>query len=338
MIRVAVAQVGSRIFNTKATLSLKGDWCRKAREEGVQLLVFPEAYIGGYPKGLDFGARIGSRTSAGREDYLRYFQGAIEVPGEEVRENGRYAASMNAYLVVGVIERDARTLYCTALYFGPNGELLNKRRKLMPSASERLIWGFGDGSTIGTVNAPFGRFAAAICWENYMPSYRMAMHAQGIRLWCAPTVDDRDIWQATMRHIAYEGRCFVLSVCQFMTRAHAPEQYDCIQGDEPDTVLIAGGGTVISPLGEVVAGPMYDCGGLLVADIDPEDCERGKFDLDVAGHYERPDVFRLEVDTTSRKAVSFRQSAPLPESSFDESLDGVCTNFRESVCERNVPV
>jgi nitrilase len=280
-------------------------WCGQAQDQGIQFLVFPEAYVGGYPKGLDFGARVGSRTAAGRDEFLRYWQGSIEVPGPETDRIGSFASALNAYLVVGVIERQRGTLFCTAVYFGPDGQLLGKHRKLMPTASERLIWGCGDGSTIQLAESPYGRFGAAICWENYMPSYRTSLYAQGIRLWCAPTVDDRDIWKTTMRHIAYEGRCFVLSACQYVTRAKAPEQYACIQGNDPDTVLIQGGSVIVSPLGEVLAGPLHDTEGLLVANIDPADCERGKFDLDVVGHYARPDVFDLRVDTNRRNAVTF---------------------------------
>jgi nitrilase len=309
MVRIAVAQVASYVFDTPKTLDAMETWCEKARAEGVQFLVFPEAYVGGYPKGLDFGARVGSRTAAGRNDFLRYWQGAIDVPGPETDRIGGFASNLNAYLVVGVIERQSGTLYCSALYFGPDGRLLGKHRKLMPTASERLIWGCGDGSTIQLAESPYGRFGAAICWENYMPSYRSALYAQGIRLWCAPTVDDRDIWQASMRHIAYEGRCFALSACQYLTRADAPADYECVQGSAPETVLIRGGSVIISPLGDVLAGPLYDTEGLLVADIDLADCERGKFDLDVVGHYARPDIFDLRVDTSFRAAVTF--NAPL---------------------------
>ena len=298
--RVAVVQAGSTLFDTPRTLDRMQQHCEEAQRQGARLAVFPEAYIGGYPKGLDFGARVGSRTPAGREDFRRYFEASIAVPGPETLRIGGFAAEMACHLVTGVIEREGATLYCTALMFGPDGSLLGKHRKLMPTASERLIWGMGDGSTLPVLDTPLGRLGAAICWENYMPALRLAMYAKGISLYCAPTVDDREIWQASMRHIAYEGRTFVLSACQFLTRADCPAHYECVQGDAPESELIRGGSVIVSPLGEVLAGPVYGREAVLTADIDLDDTIRGKFDLDVAGHYARPDVFTLTVDERKR--------------------------------------
>jgi nitrilase len=158
----------------------------------------------------------------------------------------------------------------------------------MPTGSERLLWGLGDGSTIEVSQTGIGRIGTAICWENYMPLYRQHLYQQGVQLWCAPTVDAREIWRASMRHIAYEGRCFVLSACQYLTKQ-----------DWPDDLREAGGtidgrSLVVSPMGEVVAGPLSG-EGLIFADIDLDDIPRGKFDLDVAGHYSRPDVFSFQV-------------------------------------------
>ncbi|WP_207459718.1 carbon-nitrogen hydrolase family protein [Azospirillum sp. SYSU D00513] len=304
--RVAVVQAGSSLFDTPRTLDRMQAHCEAAAGQGVELAVFPEAYVGGYPKGLDFGARVGTRSAAGREDFRRYWESAIEVPGAETARIGGFAAEMRAHLVVGVIERDGGTLYCTALFFGPDGRLLGKHRKLMPTASERLVWGMGDGSTLPVLDTPVGRIGAAICWENYMPNLRQAMYAKGIELWCAPTVDERDIWQASMRHIAYEGRTFVLSACQYMTRADAPADYDCIQGDDPATELIKGGSVIVGPLGEILAGPVYGREAVLTAEIDLFDTICGKYDLDVAGHYARPDIFTLSVDETPRAAVTLQ--------------------------------
>ncbi|RVU05671.1 carbon-nitrogen hydrolase family protein [Novosphingobium umbonatum] len=294
--RVAVVQAGTSLFNTPLTLERMAAHCEQARQEGVKLAVFPEAYIGGYPKGLDFGARIGSRTPEGREDYLRYWRAAIEVDGPECRTMGEFAASMNAHMVVGVIERDGTSLYCTALFFAPDGSLCGKHRKLMPTASERLVWAQGDGSTLPAIDTGMGRIGSAICWENYMPLLRQTMYDKGVDLWCAPTVDEREMWQCSMRHIAYEGRMFVLSACQYMTRADAPDDYAAFAGVPPEAELIKGGSVIVNPMGDIVAGPLRGGEGVLAATIDLDDIVRARFDLDVAGHYARPDVFSLRVD------------------------------------------
>lgn len=301
--RVAVVQAGTTLFDTPATLDRMQAHCEGVADQRPDLVVFPEAYVGGYPKGLDFGARLGTRSAAGRDDFLRYWRAAIVVPGPETARMGEFAAAMGATLVVGVIERDGGTLYCTALFFAPDGTLQARHRKLMPTALERLVWGCGDGSTLPVVDTPAGKAAAAICWENYMPALRATLYAGGTQFWCAPTVDDRDVWQSSMRHIAVEGRCFVLSACQYLRRSDAPEAYDCLQGQAPSTVLIRGGSVIVSPLGEVLAGPLYGEEGVLVAEVDPADTVRGKYDLDVAGHYARPDVFRLSVNRAPQRAV-----------------------------------
>jgi nitrilase len=302
---VAVVQAGSFVFDTGRTINSVRSYCDQAATSKAGLVVFPEAFLGGYPKGIDFGARVGSRSAGGREDFRRYWESAIEVPGAEVRTLGEIAKLNHLELVIGAVERAQGTLYCSVLFFSAEGELRAKHRKLMPTASERLVWGLGDGSTMPAVKTPFGTLGAAICWENYMPLFRMAMYAKGVSIWCAPTVDDRDVWLATMRHIAVEGRCFVLSACQFLRRSQCPEDYQAIQGNEPDTVLIAGGSVIVSPLGDILKGPLRGEEGLLVSEYDEKDVIRGKYDLDVVGHYSRPDVFHLSVDETPKAAVTY---------------------------------
>ena len=304
IVKAAVVQAAPIVFDTPRTLTKLVDLTRDAAGQGADIVVFPEAFVGGYPKGLDFGARLGMRSPEGRNDFLRYFESAIAVPGPETDLIGQVARENHVHLVVGVIERDGGTLYCTALMYGPKGNLLGKHRKLMPTALERLVWGFGDGSTLTVIDSAIGRFGSVICWENYMPLLRMAMYAQGIELYCVPTVDDRDTWLPTMRTIAFEGRCFVLSACQYLTRADCPDAYRAIQGDDPATVLIRGGSCIIDPLGNILVEPNFDGEMIRLAELDRRIVARGKYDLDVVGHYARPDVFHLSVDTTQKRAVT----------------------------------
>lgn len=305
IVRAAVVQAAPVMFDTPRTLAKLMDLTEQAAASGAELVVFPEAFVGGYPKGLDFGARLGLRTPEGRDDFRRYHDSAITVPGPEVLEIAALVRRRRLHLVVGVIERDGGTLYCTVLMLGPDGSLLGKHRKVMPTALERLVWGFGDGSTLTVADTAVGRIGSVICWENYMPLLRMAMYAQGIELYCAPTVDDRQTWLPTMRTIALEGRCFVLSACQYLTRADCPSAYDAIQGDDPGTVLIHGGSCIIDPLGEILIEPDFAGETIRLADLDRGTIVRGKYDLDVVGHYSRPDIFSLSVDTRPKRPVCF---------------------------------
>jgi nitrilase len=292
----AVIQDCPVVFEREATVEKVRRLTGAAAQRGAELVLFPEAFVSAYPKGLDFGARVGSRTPEGRDDFRRYFDSAVEVPGAQCDAIGQAARAAGVHLVIGVIERELGTLYCTVLFFAPDGQLLGKHRKLMPTAMERLVWGFGDGSTLPVFDTPLGRVGAVICWENYMPLLRMAMYSKGVQIYCAPTADDRETWLSTMRHVALEGRCYVLSACQYLTRGDCPEQYDAVQGGDPDTVLMRGGSCIISPLGQVLAGPEVNGPGILTAALDLDDIARGKYDFDVAGHYARPDVFRLHVN------------------------------------------
>ncbi|MCL5256669.1 MAG: carbon-nitrogen hydrolase family protein [Chloroflexi bacterium] len=316
--RVAVVQAGSVMFGWEATVEKARRLVVEAAGQGARLILFPEAFVGGYPKGLDFGARVGSRTPEGRDDFRRYYDGAIEVPSPATEALGAAAAENGVYLVLGVIEREGGTLYCTAVFFGPDGALLGKHRKLMPTASERLIWGFGDGSTLPVFDTPLGRVGAVICWENYMPLLRTYMYSQGIQIYCAPTVDERDSWLPSMRHIAIEGRCFVLSAVQYLTRGQCPDDYAAVQGNDPATVLIRGGSCIIDPLGTVLAGPNHEGETILYADLDLGQIARGKYDLDTVGHYARPDVFTLHVNTRPSHTVVASDCIPGVASSRKE--------------------
>jgi nitrilase len=295
-VRVAVVQSAPVSFDRDCTIAKVRTLTAQAAERGARLVVFPEAFVSAYPRGMTFGAVIGERSAEGREWYRRYWESSVDVPGPATDTLGEIARETDTHLVIGVIERDGGTLYCTALFFAPDGQLLGKHRKLVPTASERLVWGQGDGSTMPVFDTPIGKLGAAICWESYMPLYRTALYAKGIQLYVAPTADSRDGWVASMRHIALEGRCFVLSCNQFARRSDYPPDYPGELPAEASAVVTRGGSCIVSPLGQVLAGPVYDEETVLTADLDLGDTVRGKFDLDVVGHYARPDVFQLLVN------------------------------------------
>lgn len=298
-VKAAVVQAGPVLFNCEATVEKLCRLTEEAARQGAGLILFPEAFIPAYPRGLSFGTVVGSRSPEGRETWLRYWENSITVPGPVTRQLGEAAKKANAFLAVGVIEKDERgsgTLYCTLLYFGPDGALLGKHRKLKPTAAERLIWGEGDGTTLTTLDTKIGKIGGLICWENYMPLARVAMYRRGVEIYLAPTADMRDTWQSTMVHVALEGRCFVLSCNQFVTKDMYPADLPGIKDleNQPD-IMSRGGSVIISPLGQIMAGPLWDKEGILYADLDLAEVAKGKLDFDVVGHYARPDVFDFDV-------------------------------------------
>ncbi len=311
--KAAVVQAAPCPFDREAATEKVCRMTAEAVAQGAQLVLFPEAFIPAYPRGLGFGTVVGSRSLDGRRLWERYWANSVDVPSETTQKLGAAARENKTYLAVGVIERDTQfsrgTLYCTLLYFGPDGRLLGKHRKLKPTAGERLIWGEGDGSTLTVLDTEHGKIGGLICWENYMPLARMAMYGKGVEIYLAPTADSRDSWQATLRHIACEGRCYVLGCNQFMTNGMYPPDLpglDDLAG-APD-VICRGGSVIISPLGEVLAGPLVDQEGMLLAEVDLAEVVRARFDFDVVGHYARPDVFQLSVNERPLSPVVTQQS------------------------------
>ena len=306
-VRVAVIQAAPVFFDRDATVARVSELTAEAAGNDARLILFPEAFIPAYPR-----AELRSccrQPDAGRTPAVGALLGQL---GACARSDDRGAwrdgAPGAGHLAVGVIEQEGKfgrgTLYCTLLYFGPDGALLGRHRKLMPTAAERVIWGQGDGSTLTVLDTEIGRIGGLICWENYMPLARMALYAKGVQIYLAPTADARETWQGTLRHIACEGRCFVLGCNQFVAKSHLPASLEGLEelASAPET-LCRGGSAIISPLGDVLAGPLYDREGILYADLDLEQVIAGKFDLDVAGHYARPDVFRLAVDERPQPSV-----------------------------------
>ncbi|KAL6903724.1 hypothetical protein ACP4OV_004537 [Aristida adscensionis] len=332
-VRATVVQASSVFYDTPATIGtlamrdslLLNSLYKKAKRliaeaagQGAQLVVFPEAFVGGFPRGADFGVTIGGPAQAkgrkGKDVFCRYYASAIVVPGPEVRRLAELAGEHRVYLVVGAVERQGHTLYNAVLFFGAGGEFLGRHRKLVPTALERLLWGCGDGSTLSLYDTRVGRLGALVCWESKMPLARAALYGGGLEVYCAPTADDSDLWQATARHVAHEGGCFLLSANQFCLRRDYPPPpgYAFSGFDEepsPEDVFCRGGSVIVSPSGAVLAGPKYDGEGLLAADLDFSEIVREKFDVDVVGHSSRPEVLTLVVKDQPQLPVTYTSSS-----------------------------
>jgi len=310
-VRVAVAQVASVFADKGACIDKTVSLINDAGKQGVNLMLLPETLISGYPRGFTYGAYVGSRSDAGRKDFERYWKSSMTLSDEETKPLRDAAKAHNMTVVVGISEQgeagNRGTLYNTILYISAEGEIAGTHRKLMPTGTERLIWGSGDGSTLTTVETPYGTVGGLICWENYMPLARMAMYGKGVNIYLAPTADARDSWQSTLRHIACEGRCFVLGCNQYFTKSMYPKDlalYDELK-DLPDE-LSRGGSAIVDPFGEYVCEPLFGKEGVLYADLDLNKIHQGHLDFDVVGHYHRPDVFKFSVNESPNPAVDYR--------------------------------
>ncbi|WP_340153180.1 carbon-nitrogen hydrolase family protein [uncultured Marivirga sp.] len=296
--KVGCVQATPSLFDKSKTLDIVFKWIQKAAKENVKLLVFPESFIPAYPAGLGFGTVVGSRTEAGREQFREYWENSVEIGAEETQQLAKWAKEHDMYITIGVTEKDSisKTLYCTILYFSAKGELMGKHRKLKPTAAERLVWGEGDGTTLSTYDTKIGKLGGLICWENYMPLARVAMYQKGVEIYVAPTADSRDSWNSSLIHIACEGRCYVIGSNQFIRKSDYPEHLQKQLAEDRPEILSRGGSVIISPLGKVLAGPLYNEEGLLTAEIDHDEIIRAKMDFDVIGHYARNDVFGFDVN------------------------------------------
>lgn len=298
-LKVAVVQAAPILFDLEQSLDKTYQLLKQAADQGAQLVVFPESFLPAYPRGLSFGTVVGSRTDAGRALWMRYWKNSVQVPSKTTELLAKWAKAFEVYLTIGITEQDNLngTLYCSMLYFSPEGELLGTHRKLKPTAAERIIWGEGDGSSLRVYPTPYGNLGGLICWENYMPLARMALYQQGIHIYIAPTADARDAWQSTMQHIALEGRCFVIGCNQFVNKSMYPSDLQALpeMKDQPD-IMSRGGSVVVSPLGKVLAGPVFDREEVLLATLDLDDIIKSKLDFDPVGHYGRSDVLKFNMD------------------------------------------
>ncbi|EXJ83663.1 nitrilase [Capronia coronata CBS 617.96] len=378
-----------------ATLSALRETTRLAAQKGISILLFPEAYLGGYPRTCSFGAAVGSRTDTGRDQFLAYYKSAVDLGDTPLgadddwldrklpvnKETGRrgdgtrefledVARETGVFIVTGLVEKAGASLYCAAVYVDPTRGVLGKRRKVMPTGSERLVWAQGQASTLKAVavNIKGVRvvMGCAICWENYMPLLRYSLYSQGVNLWLAPTADARDTWESLMKTVACEGRCFVLSANQCIKRKNLPawitgkdapvedgnppaaeacaasarslpngthggslggrrlsmstrteenheiawkckdnpikesedaSKHSSFATSEDEQFVSVGGSCIVNPMGKTVGGPCWEKEQeLLYVEVDFDDCDRGHLDFDAAGHYSRPDAFKLTVE------------------------------------------
>lgn len=295
-IKVGVVQESPVFFNKVACIQKIEMICAE-QSANCELLVFPESFIPGYPRGFSFGTIVGSRSEVGRKHYLDYYRNSIDLNSSDLQQLEAIAAKYALYLVVGVTEKSSTngSLYCSMLYLSPQDGLLGVHRKIKPTGQERVIWAEASGNSLVSFETPIGKLGGLICWENYMPLARMAMYQQRVELYIAPTADARATWIASMRHIALEGRCFVLSCNQYFTYALYPEKYQ--QHLNPEAVNCRGGSLIVSPLGEILAGPLYDRAGVLTATLDLDHITESKLDFDVVGHYSRPDIFDFRLNS-----------------------------------------
>ncbi len=295
-VKVGVVQATPALFDLEKSVELVISWIDKGAQAGCQLLLFPETFIPCYPRGLRFDAVIGRRSEKGRQMWLDFWANSIEVGSTEMYRISEAIRNAGLMVALGVTEREpvGGSLHCSLLYFGKDGVLLGKHRKLKPTGLERYIWGQSDGDSLVSFDTELGKIGGLICWENYMPLARTALYQKGIEIYLAPTADARPSWQSTMQHIALEGRCFVLASNQYVTKADYPDRYQEDLVDEP-AIMSDGGSVIISPMGEVLAGPLWGQEGLLTAELDFAELVKSKLDFDCVGHYARPDIFQLSV-------------------------------------------
>jgi nitrilase len=307
-VRVAAVQATYELMNRDATIDRVAELTADAAAQGAQVVVFPEVFVPGTPFWIDT-----QPIWDGDAEWFRLLaDNAVAVPGPATDRLGAIARQHGVWLAIGASEREpsAGTVYNALLYFAPDGTLVDKHRKLVPTGSERTVWGMGDGSTLRVVEAPFGRMGGLICWENYMPLARFHLYAQGVDLWIAPTLAVGDAWVASMQHLARENRMFVVGVNPVVhadrIRADFPNRDRLIPAEwlaERDGWVEPGNSVIVGPDGSLIAGPVRHREETLIADLDLGSVRSARRLIDPVGHYNRPDVFRLHVDTSPRPSV-----------------------------------
>lgn len=308
-VQVAICQKPPVLLDLQATVDRALESLAEAAAKGSQLVVFPEAYLPGYPTWI-WRLRPGGDMALGNRLHSELRENAVDIAAGGLDPVCEAAAKHNAVVVMGLHEVDSEfsgtTLFNTVVVIGPDGSILNRHRKLMPTNPERMVWGFGDASGLKVVETPVGRIGCLICWESYMPLARCALYAQNIDIYIAPTWDCGESWQASMNHIAREGGCWVLSTATALQGGDIPDTFPERDGlFKQDEWVNPGDAIVVKPFGGIVAGPLHQEKGILYATIDLEAARNSRKALDVTGHYGRPDIFHLEVDRRPMPPVKF---------------------------------
>ncbi|PWT72114.1 MAG: nitrilase [Bacteroidetes bacterium] len=295
-VKVCLVQDNPIFFDKEKTIEKVEMLVKKYAEEGCQLIIFPESFIPGYPRGFSFGATVGRRTEEGRKLYAEYYNNSIDIESEDVKRLEELSKSQNIYLLIGITEKQRQqgSLYCSLLYISPISGLLGVHRKIKPTGTERVIWAEASANSLVSFDTQIGKLGGLICWENYMPLARLSMYQQGIEIYVAPTADSRETWTSTMIHIALEGRCFVLGCNQFFTKSMYPDEYKSLVDDEPE-LMCRGGSIIVSPFGKIISGPLIDKAGALISELNLDEILLSKLDFDVVGHYSRNDIFDFKV-------------------------------------------
>ena len=299
-VRVAWVQVEPVILDRAATIDKLATLTAEAAQAGANLVVFPETFIPAYPSSAWAKALAGWADPRAKAAFALLRRESLDVPGDDERRLGAIAQEHGVWLVTGVNEVDPEhpgTIYNSLLYHAPDGTLAQHHRKLVPTNHERLVWGQGDGGGLRAIATSVGRLGGLICWENYMPLARFALYESGVEVYIASTADDGDAWQATLVHIARESRAFVVAPCHFQRSTSYPDDFPLRELIEGHEILGRGGSAVLAPDGSYLAGPLYDDEAILYADLDPQRLYEERQRFDPAGHYHRPDVLKLTVES-----------------------------------------
>jgi len=311
MSKVAIIQDAPCVLDKVETIKKAAELINSVSALGAKLIIFPEAFIPGYPAWI-WRLRPGGDYSVSEELHIRLLNNAVDLSSDDLKPMLEAAKNNDVTLVCGINERDnlnsQSTIFNSVITINNQGQLVNNHRKLMPTNPERMVWGFGDGHGLNVIDTPVGKIGSLICWENYMPLARYSLYSQGVEIYIAPTYDSGDEWIGTMQHIARESKCWVLSCGVALEREDLPNDFPCLDELYPidENWINPGGSVIISPKGEIVSGPMSKEKGYLIFDIDVELAANSKRALDVAGHYSRPDVFQLQVDKSRQSATSFK--------------------------------